>query len=121
MPPSCVSFLSLGSDRLVLSHATVHATVQSRTDGVVPTLTAETRKEGSLLTAQHIKNAAFQHWQSVHGSYANTTVIDSSNKEEKDKGKNWLFQCSVETATGVVDKVTKKLNVMQRNILMVKH
>ena len=52
-----------------------------------PVLTAEMRKEGSLLMAQHIKNATFQHWQSVYESYANNMVIDSSNKEEKDKGK----------------------------------
>ena len=38
------------------------------------------------MTAQHIKNTAFQHWQSVHGSYANNTVIDSIIKEGKDKG-----------------------------------
>ena len=84
-----------------------------------PVLTAEMRKEGSLLTAQHMANAAFQHWQSVDGSYANNTVIDGSNKEEKDKEKN--FQCSVEPATGVADEVTKKLNVMQRNTSMVEH
>ena len=53
-----------------------------------PLLTAEMRKEGLMLMAQHIENTAFQHWQLVHGSYTSNTVIDGENKdEEKDKGK----------------------------------
>ena len=45
------------------------------------------RKEGSLVTAQHIENAAFQHWQSVHGSYANNSVIDGARQDTKETGK----------------------------------
>ena len=52
-----------------------------------PLLNVEMRKEGTMLMAQHIENDTFQHWQSVHGLYANNTVIDGPNKEEKDKGK----------------------------------
>ena len=53
-----------------------------------PVLTMEMRKEGLMLTAQHIENATFQHWQLVHGSYTSNTVIHGKNKdEEKDKGK----------------------------------
>ena len=43
------------------------------------------QKDGAMLMTQHIENAAFQHWWSVHGSYANNTVIDGIIKEEKDK------------------------------------
>ena len=32
-----------------------------------PVLTTEMRKEGSMLTTQHIENATFQQWWSVHG------------------------------------------------------
>ena len=34
-----------------------------------PVLTVERRKEWLMLMTQHIENATFQHWQSVHGSY----------------------------------------------------
>ena len=51
-----------------------------------PVLTMEMQKEGALLMAQHIENAAFQTWWSVHASYANDNVIDSIIKEEKDRG-----------------------------------
>ena len=51
-----------------------------------PVLTAEMQKERAMPTAQHIGNTALQHWQSVHGSYANNTVINGVIKEEKDKG-----------------------------------
>ena len=53
----------------------------------VDVLTAEMRKEGSLVTAQHIENAAFQHWQSVHGSYANNSVIDGARQDTKETRK----------------------------------
>ena len=66
-------------------------------------LTAEMRKEGYLLMAQHIDNAAFQHWQSVHGSYANKMVIDGSNKEEKDKRKEVAFA----VFSGTCDRLTE--------------
>ena len=76
-----------------------------------PVLTMEMRKEGTLLMPQQIENATFQHWWSVHGSYANNTVIDGLNKEEKDKGKELALAvfCG---ATGVVVRATKKPNVM---------
>ena len=45
-------------------------------------LTTEMRKEGSVLMTQHIENATFQHWQLMHGSYANITVINGIVKEE---------------------------------------
>ena len=52
-----------------------------------PVLTAEMRKEGTLVTAQHIENATFQHWWSVHGSYANNSVIDAASQDTKKTGK----------------------------------
>ena len=52
-----------------------------------PVLTVEMRKEGSLVTAQHIENAAFQDWRSVHGSYANNSVIDGARQDTKETGK----------------------------------
>ena len=45
------------------------------------------RKEGTLVTAQHIENAAFQHWQSVYGSYANNSVIDGASQDTKETRK----------------------------------
>ena len=48
-----------------------------------PVLTVEMRKEGSLVTAQHIENAAFQHWWSFDGSYANNSVIDGASQDTK--------------------------------------
>ena len=52
-----------------------------------PMLTAEMRKEGSLVTAQHIENTAFQHWWSVHGSYANNSVMDGASQDTKEARK----------------------------------
>ena len=72
----------------------------------------EMRKEGTLLTAQHIENATFQHWQSVHGSYANNTVIDSLNKQEKEKGKQLALAAFSGTCNRCGCQATKKLNVM---------
>ena len=57
-----------------------------------PVLTAERRKEASL----YIENAAFQHWWSVHGLYANNTVVIVPARKKKIKEKNWLLQHSVE-------------------------
>ena len=45
------------------------------------------RKEGTLVTAQYIENAAFQHWRSVHGSYANNSVIDGASQDTKETWK----------------------------------
>ena len=70
------------------------------------------RKEWSLLMAQHIENAAFQHWQSVHGSYANNTVIDGPINERKTKVNSWVLQHSMEPATDVVIRAPKKLSIM---------
>ena len=52
-----------------------------------PRLTAEMRKEGSLLKASYIENAAFQYWWSVHGSCGANLVIDSSTGKEQDQTK----------------------------------
>ena len=52
-----------------------------------PVLTAEMRKEGTLVAAQHIENATFQHWWSVHGSYANNSVIDGASQDTKETRK----------------------------------
>ena len=52
-----------------------------------PVPTAEMRKEETLVTAQHIENAGFQHWWSVHGSYANNSVIDGASQDTKETGK----------------------------------
>ena len=81
-----------------------------------PVLTMEMRKEGSMLMAQHIENATFQHWQSVHGSYTCNTVIAGAIKKKKTKARSKLLHCSVEPATGVVDMATKKQNVMLKSI-----
>ena len=45
------------------------------------------RKEGALVTAQHIENTAFQHWLLVHGSYANNSVIDGASQDTKETRK----------------------------------
>ena len=37
--------------------------------------------------AFHIENAAFQYWQSVHGSYAKNTVIDAAMSRDLEPGK----------------------------------
>ena len=52
-----------------------------------PVPAEEMRKGGTLVTAQHIENAAFQHWQSVHGSYANNSVIDGASQDTKETRK----------------------------------
>ena len=52
-----------------------------------PVLTVEMRKEGALVTAQHIKNATIQHWWSIHGSYANNSVINGVSQDTKETGK----------------------------------
>ena len=50
-----------------------------------PVLAVEMSQEGSLVMASHIENAAFQYWQSVHGSYAVNLLIDSSTGKEQNQ------------------------------------
>ena len=52
-----------------------------------PVLTVEKRKEGTLVAAQDIDNAAFQYWRSVHHSYANNSVIDGASQDTKETRK----------------------------------
>ena len=86
-----------------------------------PVLTAEMRKEGSLFVASYIENAAFQDWQSVHSSYVVNLVINSSSGKNKIRQEKWLLWHSMEPATDVVNRATRKLIVMPRNISMEKH
>ena len=46
-----------------------------------PVLTMEMQKEASSITATHIKNAAFQCWRSVYGSYALNAMIHGTTDE----------------------------------------
>ena len=35
------------------------------------------RKEGTGITSSHIESAAFQHWQTMYGSFASNPIIDT--------------------------------------------
>ena len=77
-----------------------------------PVLTVEMRKEGALLTAQHIENTAFS-TLAVSAWFIYKQYCDQWSYQEKTKGKSWLLQHSMEPATDVVVRATKKLNVMR--------
>ena len=46
-------------------------------------LTAEMHQEESGITAFAIKNAAFQYWRSVYGSYATNAMIDGTQEDKQ--------------------------------------
>ena len=54
---------------------------------VIQKLPAKMRKEGGMLMASHIENAAFQYGCLVHCSYAKNMVINAVNNQESESGK----------------------------------
>ena len=91
MPPSHVAFLSLGSDRLVLSPATVHVTVQSCAGGLVPRL--ETLDEFQSITTGYGRSSSLK-YQTYYDLLINGCVRYDRTKKANIAKRGHIYQTS---------------------------